>query len=130
MPSATSTATRLPAAWVLPGLAKSDSPGEALISLRTAVGSAIGCAGGTAIPRPRATPCVSAGSMLTRIDPIRSRMGGTVTRVFGTVAAFVAEACAAGGSAARDRSTTRTGTAGWSVPRAAAENFPGEGSDL
>ena len=73
MPSATSTATRLPAAWVLPGLAKSDSPGEALISLRTAVGSAIGCAGG---------------------------------------------------------STTRTGTAGWSVPRAAAENFPGEGSDL
>ena len=80
-PSATNNATRRVRIPVLPGRLNSDSAGETSTSDSTLVSSARGCASGTGMPSPSATPCASTASTFTSTETIRSRTASVCTRV-------------------------------------------------
>jgi hypothetical protein len=81
MPSATSSATRRVLTLPSPGLAISDSAAEVVISGAAGVSSTRGCAAGTGMPMPPATPCASSAETLASIEMTRSRIASTPTLV-------------------------------------------------
>ena len=81
MPSATSRATRRVLTPPSPGRAVNDSAADVVTSGVDGFSSTRGCAGGTAMPRPSATPCASSAETLASIETTRSRIASTPTLV-------------------------------------------------